>query len=33
MGSGVVPFWDYLMDSKYEARKGTTMEPLGDEAT
>ena len=29
IGSVVVPFWDYLLDPKYESQKGTTMEPIG----
>ena len=29
IGSIVIPFWDYLKDSKYEPQKGTTMESMG----
>ena len=28
-GPKVVPFWDYLINSKYEPPKGTTLGPLG----
>ena len=32
-GPKVVPFWDYLIDSKYEPPKGTTLGPLASNMT
>ena len=29
IGSSVVPFWDYLIDPRYQPQKGTTKDPVG----